>query len=734
MLPAPRLLMSPRRSRLPFLLISMLLGAATIWRVGSASACSDYASQFRIALRNTQVGQVTDLIVDGPYIYASSPGAFRVLAGQGTSRLNQLASVATHSSGPMVQRGSLVYVARTTGLSVISVEDPRHPRELYYGGEHDYEKFAVHGDYLYAAARSEGLIVLDLSNPVHPSVVQILATPGSATDLAVCDSTLYLVAQSFGIRVYSLQNAANPVYLRTAAGSAGSLALEVVGNRLLSATSLLQVWDISDAEMPTLLSTTSAAAGSVYRTKASWPYVFAQSNGGSIIAMSFISDDSLVVTGATCPIGGAAGLCVIPDGLLAYSDTGVTLLDTTNLCSPYHRTLCDVGGRVYDVEAVGNVLVVAASSWGVCTVSLAEGSRGAVISRSTMIYGNRLVVEGSYAYVSHPGFGLAVFRLEVDGRLTPLSVYQVSDVYASCDIAVHYPYVYLAKGQGGLDIVDVSDPEHLVLASHQAQYCTAVACEGEVLFWSGQLGIYVSSLVDPLAPELMAWVSGYDAERLFVQEGRLYGSYGWEGGGHVCVVDVSNPRDPKAIGMINEGWPTDDVVLAEGLLYCASEGGKVVAYDASGLGVPVCIGTLGFLPPHGDYVRAVEVVGDSVIFGAGSKLMSVGVFCKETTAVEGGIEPQGEAALRSCAWPNPSVHETSVRFFLGQSSSTRIDVFDMAGRRVARLADENVLERGWHDVLWKGEGMNGEAMPAGVYFYRIEAEGQVQKGRLVLLR
>jgi hypothetical protein len=61
--------------------------------------------------------------------------------------------------------------------------------------------------------------------------------------------------------------------------------------------------------------------------------------------------------------------------------------------------------------------------------------------------------------------------------------------------------------------------------------------------------------------------------------------------------------------------------------------------------------------------------------------------------------------------------QATLRFALDQPTDVRLEVFDVAGRRVATLAD-GARGTGEHEVAWGGAGSSGNA-PSGVYFARL---------------
>jgi hypothetical protein len=86
-------------------------------------------------------------------------------------------------------------------------------------------------------------------------------------------------------------------------------------------------------------------------------------------------------------------------------------------------------------------------------------------------------------------------------------------------------------------------------------------------------------------------------------------------------------------------------------------------------------------------------------------------------------------------FPNPPQHAgTTFRFDLAQAGDVQLEVFDVAGRRVASLA-ANRYERGRHAVHWDGRGDGGTRLGSGVYFVRFAGGAvAVQTVRVTLLR
>jgi hypothetical protein len=90
------------------------------------------------------------------------------------------------------------------------------------------------------------------------------------------------------------------------------------------------------------------------------------------------------------------------------------------------------------------------------------------------------------------------------------------------------------------------------------------------------------------------------------------------------------------------------------------------------------------------------------------------------------IQKPKDFDLRS--YPNPFNPSTEIRFELFEDSIVKLNVYNIAGRRVAKLVD-SYLPRGTHQVTF-----DGSSMSSGVYFYRLETNDNSVTKRMILLK
>jgi len=102
----------------------------------------------------------------------------------------------------------------------------------------------------------------------------------------------------------------------------------------------------------------------------------------------------------------------------------------------------------------------------------------------------------------------------------------------------------------------------------------------------------------------------------------------------------------------------------------------------------------------------------------------------QTNNHEGGATAAVERIQIS---PNPFNPATTMSFYTGHSYRVRVAVYDIRGRQVAELADRQ-YGVGQHSVKWQGRDSAGRVVPSGQYFFRIEAGGEVQMKKAMLLK
>jgi PA domain-containing protein/flagellar hook capping protein FlgD len=84
-------------------------------------------------------------------------------------------------------------------------------------------------------------------------------------------------------------------------------------------------------------------------------------------------------------------------------------------------------------------------------------------------------------------------------------------------------------------------------------------------------------------------------------------------------------------------------------------------------------------------------------------------------------------------YPNPFNPGTKILFELEQTDVVRLDIYDVAGRRVRRLVD-GAMTAGLHALSWDGADAHGRMVATGIYVARLQSGSHTDTRRLALVK
>lgn len=84
--------------------------------------------------------------------------------------------------------------------------------------------------------------------------------------------------------------------------------------------------------------------------------------------------------------------------------------------------------------------------------------------------------------------------------------------------------------------------------------------------------------------------------------------------------------------------------------------------------------------------------------------------------------------------PNPANPMTDISFELKQPTTVDVEVFDISGRLIKRLAVGESMPAGPVSIRWQGKDEQGQAVASGTYLCRVKAGKSVSTNRITLVR
>ena len=200
-------------------------------------------------------------------------------------------------------------------------------------------------------------------------------------------------------------------------------------------------------------------------------------------------------------------------------------------------------------------------------------------------------------------------------------------------------------------------------------------------------------------------------------------------------VAVVAPADGETLYVGEEAqilWiATDNVAVDSVSIYYSTDGGVTFPYTIA-TGEPNDSSFTWVVPdtPSEDCFVKVVAYDSSANPGEG---VSETAFSIRSEQVGTEVVPVASLFELMQNVPNPFNPLTNIEFSLAQTSRVTVRIYDMTGSVVKTLVDD-IKPAGRHTAIWRGEDEHGTSVASGVYAYVLEAGGEKQMRKLVLLR
>ncbi len=481
----------------------------------------------------------------------------------------------------MVVVGRYAYVADgPAGLRVVDIGNPTHLAEVGRAYNLNYAfDVAVEGGYAYIAAAGAGLLVADISDPTKPREVGALDTPGYAYGIAVSGTTAYVADGWGGLRVVDI---ADPSRLR----------------------------EIGSVDTP----------GWAFNVEVQARVAYVADGWGGLRVLDVTKQATPAEIGSYQPDRVFASSLVISENRLYVADreAGLRVIDALDPARPVQLGLYRPFGYAADVGAAGNYAYVAAGQYGLRVVDISDPTRPREVGSETAVgWAETIAVAGQHAYIGtlpYEGSRLQVVNIADPAHPTLVSSLAL-EPGVSRDIVVRDGIAYIAD-EWGLQLIDVSNPLTPVRLSFTDLHTGAsgqpatvgIDVKGNMAFIAqSEGGLLVVDVSDPRKPTLAATYKSPDILKvvsLVVLGKRVYmGDHG-----RLQIVDISSATRPKGLGFVPVSGTIDGMALAGDDLYLAGGATGLEAMEVSAPQTPVTMGNR-YLPGS---TLEVAVAGDLV--------------------------------------------------------------------------------------------------------------------------
>jgi hypothetical protein len=297
-------------------------------------------------------------------------------------------------------------------------------------------------------------------------------------------------------------------------------------------------------------------------------------------------------------------------------------------------------------------------------------------------------------------------------------------------IALSGNAAFVADYSFEFQVIDISDPNNPqpIGARAVSGHPMGIAISGNLAYFSmSYQGVCVVDISDPQNPQVLSvcTVAG-DSRQISVKDNYVYTASREAG---VNIIDVSDPTAPVFVSNILP-HPINDVskcyVNEDNLYVIDQEWNEIRIYDLEDPRVP----NLACVFPWYHGICDVSLVGNQ-LFAASSEFgLSVFDLSFLVPVDEQVSSPIVPAIVN---YPNPFNPETSITYSLPENGMADLRIYNLRGQCVRKLIHSEQTA-GEHRMTWDGRDDQGHSMASGVYMCRIEANGDTQTHRMMLLK
>jgi hypothetical protein len=648
--------------------------------------------------------------------------------------------------------GGYAYVATYDNVIIVDIFTMQNVSQFATNGQ--TLNVVVQGQYAFVTDGEYGILAADISNLESPIVIDSCLISGVARDLAVSGSFVYVADDNYGIKIVDIKDPSNLAVVGSYYVSSNTRSVFIYGHSLFAVTnSDMYILDISNPIQPVYKSNIDIP-GNLESVHVDGGYAAVAAGYDKAYIINIFDQYNPYIVGS-CDTGDPISRAndVFVEGQYVYigDDMGLLVYDIGNPTTPVLLGFCNIGDSANGFFIDGNYAYVAKNEYCLLKIQKADRVQPSLVDflTATNCYGVAIV--GKYAYL---GCSYSLVIYDISDPQNHVFIGAHSIISRGYDMEVEGDLLYIAAGDGGLEIVDISNPVSptLVGTYNIPIDVRNIDVEGNVAFLADRdVGLYIVNVSNPSSPTLISSytspsgvfdvdVCGNYAYITIVLGGGLQvinitdltiptlgGSYLYSGAyfevvvsGNIAYVnegmyglhifDVSNPSNPSPIFM-GELAEAENIVVSGGIAYLLSRFGYFTIVNVSNPSLPEILTSyeigIGIGPVEADEL----VLEDDYLYVAYSNGP------KEGLAV---IEVNRNKARQ---YETPRTAQSSVIFTTSNDAFIEKALLESSTTITADTAIEYYLS--------PDNGMHWEQVSLGTYHYFVN-QGNQLKWRAIL--
>ncbi len=482
-----------------------------------------------------------------------------------------LAGLPLNGAGRLAVQGDLAYVTGVFGIRVIDVSDPAIPVEIgSWSGTPAFDGIAISGNLAVLttnqATTMYGIGTFDLSNPIAPVLLSTLAFPTRTYDASLAGGLAYVANSYDGVQIVDVSDPVHPSVVGRGDTVHEASGVAVVGALALVVDAGMRIFDVSNPSQP-VETGYFRSDGYVRQLAAAGSLAIIAGYDNGITLADINPPISAPVLGQTATPGSCTGVARTGDTnfVLADLEKGLTTGTLEDPAAPglyvNHRT----AGQANRVAVRDSLAFLAAGTSGLHVYNVSDASNPTHVSWIETPGDARDVgLAGQYALVAD---GTSVLVVNTADPVH-LGVAATLPIPAR-DLSISSSLAAVCGATEEVAVVDLSDPASpdllCMFPTHDVAW--AVALDGRTLLVAGTDpgnptwgGLELVDLTEPSAPVSLAYIPvSSPATAVACANGFAYVGTGVR----TLVVDVTVPAAARVIGSFDESLTNGGEIVAD---------------------------------------------------------------------------------------------------------------------------------------------------------------------------
>ena len=535
------------------------------------------------------------------------------------------------SIGDIEIAGGFAYVAAGSGLAIYDIRQPDRPVNVTLVPE-SATRVAVNGQLLFTTYLGH-LQIWGIADRAHPQLLSEMVTPNLGyddyTDVTAAGNYAYVTqANAFnGVQVVDVTDPMHPVIIETLPIAGLPTSVVIAGSRLYvgardtTSTSDNGGLHIIDASNPQALVETGFDSGpvSTFAISGRYTYVLDYYLPHSLRVIDCTNPQNPHEIGAVEIIGDGRELAATTDRVyVAESPTfgsvppteqgGLRIYDVTSPSTPTMTGFYDTLSYVYDVTVAGNNAYIAAGPEGFAILDMTDLNFPSMIGalgndgQAT----NVVAISGTLAYAGESDPSVGRGRLRIIDISNPHNLHTVSYIElddAPFGLQVIDGYAYLL-GYDSFAVIDVSNPQQpSAQCHHHLMRGVGLAVQANNAYLAHGDGMSIFDMSDPVNCPMIGSIDLLgDTSAIDVEGNRAYVGQSWIPNG-LHIFDISDPHHPQVLGFLATQYPPYGVEAIQNHVYATNFG--LLDIDVRDPSNPIVLGQLP-LPGWPDEIVIVD--------------------------------------------------------------------------------------------------------------------------------